>query len=270
MALLEAPGPVWLDDELKTTGDAPGAISAEVAVLMGTALGISPACHLRGDAMLGEHLDLLADAAATLGYHGVDAPALADALGDLAGGDSVIALVPGPAAHRAAPPGDDWSLVRWPAARGAAGPIDAAVSPTPRNHLSPATGVLLLDDTELSAGARAAQRAGRDGCVWVDLDGRLSCLDQGALVLRFDGRLVTPSAGCGAVRTAWRDALVRGGSLEEGELVLADLRRADSAACLQPWATVRPVARVGDLVFGDRGAAEELGALVDRMIEGRR
>lgn len=265
MALLEAPGPVWFDGELV----AAGAVPSELGVLMGTALGISPACQLRGDALLDEHVALLAQGADVLGYEGVDDAELLGALGAVPSTPVVVALVPGPAAHRATPPGAEWALVRWHGEERPAGAVDAVVSPSPRNHLSPAAGVLLLDDTELLAGARAARAHGRDACVWLDLDGRLSCLDQGALVLRVDGRLVTPSVACGAIRTAWRDALVGRGALEECELVLDDLRRVASAACLQPWGAVQPVARVGEVELGHPAAAEELGALLADLTGGR-
>ena len=266
MALLEAQGPVWFDDELHD----PGALSPELAVLMGTALGMSPACHLRGDALLDEHLASLAEGAAALGYHGVDAASLRDALGELPPGPNVLALVPGPAAHRATPPGEDWALVRWHGQDRPGGAIDAVVSPSPRNRHSPAAGVLLLDDTELLAGSRAAHAQGRDACGWLDLDGRLSCVDQGALVLRLDGRLVTPSTSCGAIRTAWRDALVREGVIEERELVVDDLRRAEGAACFDPWASVRSIARVDDIELASAAAAaEELAVLVAEMIGDR-
>ena len=265
MALLEAPGPVWLDGELH----AAGALSSELAVLMGTALGISPACHLRGDALLDEHLALLARAASTLGYDGVAAADLRAAVGELPpAAPIVLTLIPGPASHRAAPPGADWALVRWHGEDTPGGPIDAAMSSSPRNHLSPSSGVLLADDTELRAGSRAARAEGRDACVWTDLEGRLCCIDQGALVLRLDGRLVTPSAACGAIRTAWRDELVRRGGLEEDELVPDDLRRAEGAACVQPCSTVRPIARVGDVDLGGRSVADALAGRIDSMIGG--
>ena len=267
MALLEAAGPVWLDGELH----APEALSSELAVLMGAALGISPACHLRGDALLDEHLRLLAASASTLGYEGVTASALRDSIGDLSDDEpTVVALVPGPAAHRAAPPGDDWALVRWGSEVDAGSAIDAELSPTPRNHLSPVAGVLLLDDTELLAGTRAAQSAGGEASVWTDLDGRLSCVDQGTLVLRLDGRLVTPSTACGAIRTAWRDELVQRGELEERELVVDDLRHAEGAAPHQPSAAVRAVARVGEIGLGDASVADELAGLVDALLGGVR
>ena len=265
MALREAPGPVWFDGELV----APDPVPSELGVLMGTALGISPACHLRGDALLAEHLALLAQAATILGYEGVDAGELRAALGEVPAGPTVVALVPGPAAHRATPPCAEWALVRWHGDDRPGGPIDAALSSSPRNHLSPAAGVLLLDDTELLAGARGARADGRNACAWVDLDGRLSCIDQGTLVLRIDGRLVTPSAACGAIRTAWREALVTHGALDERELVLDDLRRAESAACLEPWGAVRSIARVGDVELGGPTAAEALDALLAELTGSR-
>jgi branched-subunit amino acid aminotransferase/4-amino-4-deoxychorismate lyase len=266
MTLLEAPGPVWVDGELH----AHGSIPSEVAVLMGTALGMSPACHLRGTALLDEHLSLLIEAAVTLGYDGVDPAQLRVALAGLGAGEQVVvALVPGPVAHRAAPPGEDWSLVRWPADPPQHEPIDAPLSATPRNHLSPVSGTLLLDDTELLAGSRAAAVRGGDACLWTDLDGRLSCLDRGALVLRAEGRLVTPAEACGAVRTAWRQALVEVGALVEAELRPDDLARADSASCLQPWGSAQPVWRAGGVEYRSHAASDELQVLLDELVAPR-
>jgi branched-subunit amino acid aminotransferase/4-amino-4-deoxychorismate lyase len=263
MTLLEAPGPVWLDGDLHADGPIP----SEVAVLMGTALGMSPACHLRGTALLDEHVSLLVQAAGALGYDGVDPAHLRAALADVGPGERVVvALVPGPATHRAAPAGADWSLVSWRAEQARAEPLDAALSPAPRNHLTPVGGALLLDDTELRAGARAVQGGGRDACLWTDLEGRLSCLDQGALVLGVDGRLLTPSTRCGAIRTAWRDVLVERGALVEAELRPEDLAAADSAACLQPWGTAQLVRRAGDVEYRSLAASEQLQRLVDELV----
>ncbi|CAN5513015.1 hypothetical protein BH10ACT3_BH10ACT3_12650 [soil metagenome] len=257
---------VWSEGDLYAVDEAPD----EVRTLMGSVLGLSPAVHVTPGVLLGTQVRILAIAATSLGYTGYDAAQVAAQLEEL-DEPSLVALVPAPDSHKAMPPGEAWSVRTEtflpPSQLGAAAEPDGlrlATSPFRRNHTNPAASVQLMDDTELWAGA--VRRDDVDATLWLNLSEHVAGVDQHALLAVVDGALVTPSPEHGAVRTAWRQAMVIDSGATEVPLGLDDLFRADAVVCLTTWGDVVAVASLDGRLVGDAetsvGLVATLGDLV--------
>jgi hypothetical protein len=258
-------------------------------VLLGIALGLSPLVCSRRGVLLAGHADELAHAASVLGYDGVTAEDMRTRLAAVEHDRFVAALVPTPDAHKAMPPRSSWSLeiaaggsdrpdphdrldrldqCDGPDAPGqlaAAGELRLLVSPHRRNHTSPASSLVLADDTELwaavlhhPAGAGPLPALGIDSLVRLNLQDHVACVGHPAVVVRSAGRLLTPPVTDGAPRTAWRRELVRTAGVAEVSLRLEDLFRADAVACVDPWGEVHAVVSIDDREYGERSLAKEL------------
>lgn len=198
-------------------------VPQDMAVEMGRALGISPIAYLgspRGFPPVDpvDQLVPLVEAAALLGYRGVDAEGLLSRLAEVQGDVATpladttvfVALVPDPTSHRAAPPGERWfchfeSLgtdtadmpgrstglgcdrwgwavdLRWPH-------VDprrpgAVVVDQRRNRTSRVSSVLLWDDPVADLAHRSAVEAGAAMAILLDTVGHVAGLDSGTLLV---------------------------------------------------------------------------------------
>ena len=217
----------------------------ELAILFGTSLGLSPTCHLRERLLLRQHLDVLGRAAESLGYSGFTTDSAADAVTTVDTADSVVALVPTRADHRAIAAGTHWMLVTAPfTAPDASAPLRLGHSRHRRNQRNPTINALVLGDGELAAGTREATTAGLDEVVWLNLDDHVSCIGTGALFAELDGSVVTPPLTDGVPDSAWRAECFHGTDAQEQHLGVDDLLAADSVACVWPWGTAQAVAAI--------------------------
>ncbi len=74
--------------------------------------------------------------------------------------------------------------------------------------------------------------------VLVNLDGRVTETDRSNLMLRIDGRWVTPAAASGCLPGVYREQLLERGEVEEAELGMDELHRAEEIAvtnALRGW-----------------------------------
>lgn len=254
-----------VDDRAITYADV-GDLSHDVAVQLGRTLGMSPVAYLgspTGFPTLDpvDQLAPLVDAAALLGYEGVEAHEL---LGSLTApvtapltspsarpstGYTLVTLVPDPTSHKAAPPGRSWFCHTEPFEPSAAGSLPGAersevlrvvVAAERRNETSPVSSVLLWDDPIAELTCRGAVGAGADAAVVLNTSGRVVGLDVGNLVLTTldhegSSAAVTPPLGDGAIDTVWRRVLVDSGQVVERSLEPGDLVDADRIDCLYPW-----------------------------------
>jgi len=260
---------VWVDGQLLVDDQLPD----DVALLLGTELGMSPAVYVHRDELLHAHVRMLSLAADTLGYEGFEAArtlAALEAATASSAGTVRVSLVPDPASHKAMPPGHHWSPQVEAFTPPPMSPVDSpaglrlATGAHRRNQTSPAAGIVLRDDAELRAGA--VQDPQVDLTVWGDLAGNVACVDQHALFTRSGGRLVTPPLSDAAPRTAWRHALLTGRDVAESSLPLAELSGdtpPGALVCLSPWGDPRPVASVD----GRSVDIDATAALVDELRE---
>jgi branched-chain amino acid aminotransferase len=141
-------------------------------------------------------------------------------------------------------------------------PLRLGVSRHRRNHHSPASNVLLVGDGELLAGTREAATAGLDEVVWLNLDDAVSCIGAGALFAEIDGRVITPPRSDGVPDTAWRNACIEEMDVMELRLEVAQLRAAESVACLWPWGSVQTVEMIDGASFADASLAPRIADAV--------
>lgn len=242
---------VWADGQIFDGEELPD----QVRVDLGRLLGMSPVVYLNGPENLETQIEVLLRSAAVLGYTGLNPAAvesqLNEAFAALPDGCVVAALIPGPSSHKAAPPGDDWFLVTDSfEVESSNSELKLAFSPNPRNHHGPVANVLLLDDLELgisrlgpgiSRDLRHGAEPGRsrsdmaDALIHLNLDGRVACVDQSALVISEDGSEFTPPLIDGAIETGWRRRAVLSGRLVEARISPQRILDADRVACLTPW-----------------------------------
>jgi branched-chain amino acid aminotransferase len=233
----------------------------DLTIRFGISLGLSPVCYLRENLLLAQHLDVLGRAADALGYSGFDPRAAGDAISATDMSDSVVALIPTPADHKAGAPGADWMLVVRPfTAPDSSSPLRLCISQHRRNHHSPTINALLLGDAELRAGAREAIAADRDEVVWLNLDDAVSCIGAGALFADIGGRVVTPPLADGVPDSAWRAACIEPGAAVEQHVDVGDLQGAAAVACVWPWGSVQPVGAIDDTTYTDGSLAGRISA----------
>lgn len=242
----------------------------DVAVTMGRSLGISPIAYVRlpigestADSVAGGddlviQLEPLLDAAAALGYEGVTADVL---LAHLANGErsvpstssderehgrplvhALVALLPDPMSHKAAPPETHWMIHTEFVRLDHAEPLVAAVSSHRWDERSPVSSVLLWDDPVRELASREAHDAGRDAAVLLNTHDRIAGLDVGTLVAEIEPAvLVTPPLADGAIDTAARRRMIVSGEAIERPLVFDDLDGGTSIICVYPWHDRIPV-----------------------------
>lgn len=259
--------------EYSTLSDLP----RPLAVAMGRELGISPVVHLNpslGSSTISvwDHLEVLSDAADLLGYAGATPAVLAEALLEHApfGGPdcTLVALIPDPTSHRAAPPGLNWFLhaERFERAPGETmghggtgdperAPYRVGVSEQRRNHHDPASRILLWDDLLVELARREAASLGLDSMLILNVEERVASVGFCAVMLQLGDRYVTPPLSEGAVDTPWRRHVLYSGEAVEMRLTLDNVRDADRVFCLSPWGEEYRLTLVesGD-AGGDRGA----------------
>ncbi|MCB1255895.1 MAG: aminotransferase class IV [Microthrixaceae bacterium] len=228
-----------------------------VAVSMGRELGISPVTYLNpsiGNSTISvwDHLDVLSESATLLGYAGATPARLAELLleyGPLGGPDcTLVALVPDPTSHVAAPPGLNWFLhaeafrpsgdssTQRDTARGPlAKSHRTGISAHRRNHRDPSTRVQLWDDIIANLTKAEASQAGLDAMVVLNVDGRVASTGVCTVMLELGERYVTPPLSEGALDTPWRRNILYSGEAVEMRLTLENLRNADMVLCLSPW-----------------------------------
>lgn len=246
---------IWVNGTLYDRGSLP----PELTILFGTSLGLSPVCHLRERLLLVQHLDVLGRGAASLGYSSFDAGAAAEAVSSIDAPESMVALVPAPADHRAVSPGAQWTLVAGPfSSPDASKPLRLGVSRHRRNHHSPTINTLLLGDGELLAGSREATAADVDEVVWLNLDDNVSCAGSAALFAELDGRVVTSPLADGVPESAWRAACIDEIGAVELHLHVGELLAARSVACVWPWGSVQAVGAIDDTSYADTSLATRL------------
>ncbi|MGB3412592.1 MAG: aminotransferase class IV [Microthrixaceae bacterium] len=236
---------VWADGQLFDEGELPDRIKVE----LGRLLGMSPAVYLRGVEQLEVQVDVLGRGAAVLGYLGFDrVQMLAELTAAVAGHSEdvlVASLLPSPASHKAAPPGENWFLNIDGFEPGAASEtsgseLSLGVSPLSRNHHSPSANVLLLDDLELDL----ADRTGTDATLWLNSYGNVACADRSTVVIREGHAAFTPPLSDGAIESGWRRQVVASGTVVESSIPLARLLAAEGIAVLTPWGESLDVAKV--------------------------
>jgi branched-subunit amino acid aminotransferase/4-amino-4-deoxychorismate lyase len=216
---------------------------------------------LREHLLLVQHLDVLGRAAEALGYSGFDRLAASDAISATHMSESVVALIPTPADHKAATPGPDWMMVVRPfRVPDSSAPLRLCISHHRRNHHSPTINALFIGDTELRAGAREAIAAGCDEVVWLNLDDAVSCIGAGALFADVGGRVVTPPRPEGVPDSAWRTGCIEEGAAVEQTVEVDDLRGAVAVACLWPWGSVQTVGAIDDVTYADGSLVARIGA----------
>ncbi len=250
---------IWVNGALYDRDSLP----AELAILFGTSLGLSPVCYLRESLLRSHHLEVLGRAAGSLGYSGFAVDSVAGVVTPVDGSDSVVTLVPTVADHRAIAPGADWMVVTAPFdLPDASVPLRLDVSRHRRNHHSPTINALVLGDGELLAGSREAAAAGFDEVVWLNLDDHVSCIGAGALFAEIDRQVVTPPLTDGVLESAWRAECIDATGAREQQLDVDDLLAADSVACVWPWGAAQSVAAIGDHHYADGTFAIRLAAAI--------
>ena len=235
----------------------------ELTILFGTSLGLSPVCYPRERLLLRQNLDILGRAAESVGYSSFDADEAAEAISRIDAPESVVALVPSPADHRAAPPGNDWLLVAAPfSAPDASDPLHLGVSIHRRNHHNPTINTLFLGDGELLAGTREAIAIGLDDVVWLNLDDNVSCIASGALFAKIDTEVVTPPLADGVPESAWRAACIDETGAVELHLDIKELLAAQSVACVWPWGSAQAVGTIDQTSYANASLATRLAASI--------
>ncbi len=232
-----------------------------VAVSMGRTLGISPIVYLSasnaGSTMsVWDHLDVLAESAAAFGYVGATPARLAEILLEhlsFRNADLVlVALVPDPMSHVAAPPGFNWfvhlepftpALVDGPGAHDDIThrePLRLGFSRCYRNHRDPSSRWMLWDDLQLDLVDRQAREQGMDALIVLNGEGRVASVGSWTVLLDIGDRFVTPPLSEGALDTPWRRHVLYSGEATESPLKVDSLTSDENVVVLSPWGDQRP------------------------------
>ena len=259
----------WVDGKILDSDS----LSTDAEALLGLLLGISPVVYISADPDTGvdqvaqkveEHVQVLSEAAQTLGYVGFDsALAVSQIVAALLGSEQdgsgqqpylSAALVPSAISHKAAPPGADWfmQLAGFTPPRilppDSPGGLRVSLALHRRNQKSPAANLLLSQDTELLAGRVRSEQT--DATLWLNLDGHVACIDQHSVFVRLsDETLLTPPLQDGAIHSACRSAQIESSGAQEQSLTLGDLLDSQSITCLAPWGQTVPVASLAGREF---------------------
>ena len=269
-----SPPVFWIDGKILDSD----LLSQDTEARLGLLLGISPVVYINADPELAvdrvaqtvqAHVQVLSEAAQTLGYTGFD-PALAASqiaaalLGPAQDGSAQdgsgqqpylsAALIPSASSHKAAPPGGDWFMhldgFTPPRVLSPDSPAGLRVSLAShrRNQSSAAARLLLSQDTELIAGRVQSEQT--DATLWLNLEGNVACIDQHSVFVRMsDARLLTPPLQDGAIHSACRSAQIESSGAQEQSMTLADLLGAQSITCLTPWGQTVPVSSLAGREF---------------------
>ena len=259
----------WIDGKIVDSD----LLSQDTEARLGLLLGISPVVYINADPDTGvdqvaqtvqAHVQVLSEAAQTLGYTGFD-PALAASqiTAALPGSEQdgsgqppylSAALVPSAISHKAAPPGGDWFMhladFTPPRVLSPDSPNGLRVSLAShrRNQSSPAARLLLSQDTELIAGRVQSEQT--DATLWLNLEGHVACIDQHSVFVRMgNATILTPPLQDGAIHSACRSAQIESSGAQEQSLTLADLLGAQSITCLTPWGQTVPVSSLAGREF---------------------
>ena len=274
-----SPPVFWIDGKILDSD----LLSQDTEARLGLLLGISPVVYINADPELAvdrvaqtvqAHVQVLSEAAQTLGYTGFD-PALAASQiaaallgpaqdGPAQGGSAQdgsgqqpylsAALIPSASSHKAAPPGGDWFMhldgFTPPRVLSPDSPTGLRVSLAShrRNQSSPAARLLLSQDTELIAGRVQSEQT--DATLWLNLEGNVACIDQHSVFVRMsNATILTPQLQDGAIHSACRSAQIESSGAQEQSLTLADLLGAQSITCLTPWGQTVPVSSLAGREF---------------------
>ena len=274
-----SPPVFWIDGKILDSD----LLSQDTEARLGLLLGISPVVYINADPELAvdrvaqtvqAHVQVLSEAAQTLGYTGFD-PALAASqiaaalLGPAQDGPAPdgsaqdgsrrqpylsAALIPSASSHKAAPPGGDWFMhldgFTPPRVLSPDSPTGLRVSLAShrRNQSSPAARLLLSQDTELIAGRVQSEQT--DATLWLNLEGNVACIDEHSVFVRMsNATLLTPPLQDGAIHSACRSAQIESSGAQEQSLTLADLLGAQSITCLTPWGQTVPVSSLAGREF---------------------
>ena len=269
-----SPPVFWIDGKILDSD----LLSQDTEARLGLLLGISPVVYINADPELAvdrvaqtvqAHVQVLSEAAQTLGYTGFD-PALAASqiaaalLGPAQDGSAQdgsgqqpylsAALIPSASSHKAAPPGGDWFMhldgFTPPRVLSPDSPDGLRVSLAShrRNQSSPAARLLLSQDTELIAGSVQSEQT--DATLWLNLEGHVACIDEHSVFVQMsNATILTPPLQDGAIHSACRSAQIESSGAQEQSLTLADLLGAQSITCLTPWGQTVPVSSLAGREF---------------------
>ena len=269
-----SPPVFWIDGKILDSD----LLSQDTEARLGLLLGISPVVYINADPELAvdrvaqtvqAHVQVLSEAAQTLGYTGFD-PALAASqiaaalLGPAQDGPAPdgsrrqpylsAALIPSASSHKAAPPGGDWFIhldgFTPPRVLSPDSPTGLRVSLAShrRNQSSPAARLLLSQDTELIAGSVQSEQT--DATLWLNLEGHVACIDEHSVFVQMsNATILTPPLQDGAIHSACRSAQIESSGAQEQSLTLADLLGAQSITCLTPWGQTVPVSSLAGREF---------------------
>ncbi len=274
-----SPPVFWIDGKILDSD----LLSQDTEARFGLLLGISPVVYINADPELAvdrvaqtvqAHVQVLSEAAQTLGYTGFD-PALAASQiaaalpgpaqdGSAQDGSAQdgsrrqpylsAALIPSASSHKAAPPGGDWFIhldgFTPPRVLSPDSPTGLRVSLAShrRNQSSPAARLLLSQDTELIAGSVQSEQT--DATLWLNLEGHVACIDEHSVFVRMsNATILTPPLQDGAIHSACRSAQIESSGAQEQSLTLADLLGAQSITCLTPWGQTVPVSSLAGREF---------------------
>ena len=279
-----SPPVFWIDGKILDSD----LLSQDTEARFGLLLGISPVVYINADPELAvdrvaqtvqAHVQVLSEAAQTLGYTGFD-PALAASqiaaalLGPAQDGPAPdgsaqdgsaqdgsgqqpylsAALIPSASSHKAAPPGGDWFMhldgFTPPRVLSPDSPTGLRVSLAShrRNQSSAAARLLLSQDTELIAGRVQSEQT--DATLWLNLEGNVACIDQHSVFVRMsNATILTPPLQDGAIHSACRSAQIESSGAQEQSMTLADLLGAQSITCLTPWGQTVPVSSLAGREF---------------------
>ena len=264
-----SPPVFWIDGKILDSD----LLSQDTEARLGLLLGISPVVYINADPELAvdrvaqtvqAHVQVLSEAAQTLGYTGFDpalaasqiAAALPGPEQDGSGRQPYLsaALIPSASSHKAAPPGADWFMhlagFMPPRVLSPDSPTGLRVSLAShrRNQSSPAARLLLSQDTELIAGSVQSEQT--DATLWLNLEGNVACIDQHSVFVRMsNATILTPPLQDGAIHSACRSAQIESSGAQEQSLTLADLLGAQSITCLTPWGQTVPVSSLAGREF---------------------
>ena len=125
-------------------------------------------------------------------------------------------------------------------------------------------GIKHLSRLEQVLAATEAKGAGRDECLMLDRNGRLTCVIAGNLFLVCRGTLYTPKlTECGILGTRRQLVVERwaprlGLAVREAEMTFADLSEAEEVFYSNSLYTVRPIGRIDELVWEEHPVCEAL------------
>ncbi|KLR61949.1 branched-chain amino acid aminotransferase/4-amino-4-deoxychorismate lyase [Actinobacteria bacterium IMCC26207] len=274
-----SPPVFWIDGKILDSD----LLSQDTEARLGLLLGISPVVYINADPELAPdrvaqtvqaHVQVLSEAAQTLGYTGFDpglavsqitaalpgpaqdGPAQDGSAHDGSGQQPYLsaALIPSANSHKAAPPAADWFMhlagFTPPRVLSPDSPTGLRVSLAShrRNQSSPAARLLLSQDTELIAGSVQSEQT--DATLWLNLEGNVACIDQHSVFVRMsNATILTPPLQDGAIHSACRSAQIESSGAQEQSLTLADLLGAQSITCLTPWGQTVPVSSLAGREF---------------------